>query len=51
MKTTMKMLTASLSLAYGIVQKHKGRIEVDTELGRGTCFRVLLPVRHTEELS
>jgi signal transduction histidine kinase len=40
-----------LSLAYGIVQKHKGRIEVDTEVGRGTCFRVLLPVRHTEELS
>ena len=35
-----------LSLAYGIVQKHHGRIEVDTELGKGTCFRIVLPVRH-----
>jgi signal transduction histidine kinase len=37
-----------LSLAYGIVQKHGGRIEVETELGKGTCFRVRLPVRHTD---
>ncbi|MBC7454216.1 MAG: ATPase [Massilia sp.] len=35
-----------LSLAYGIVQKHHGRIEVDTELDKGTCFRIVLPVRH-----
>ena len=35
-----------LSLAYGIVQKHKGKIEVSTELGKGTCFRVTLPIRH-----
>jgi signal transduction histidine kinase len=34
-----------LSLSYGIVQKHGGRITVDSEVGRGTTFRVTLPLR------
>ncbi|MES2150080.1 MAG: ATP-binding protein [Pseudomonadota bacterium] len=34
-----------LSLAYGIVQKHDGRIEVDSEPGRGTTVRVIVPIR------
>jgi two-component system NtrC family sensor kinase len=34
-----------LSLSYGIVQKHQGRITVDSEVGRGTTFRVTLPLR------
>jgi two-component system NtrC family sensor kinase len=33
-----------LSLAYGIVEKHHGRIEVKSEVGKGTTFRVCLPV-------
>ncbi|RCS59214.1 ATP-binding protein [Parvibium lacunae] len=33
-----------LSLSYGIVQKHRGRIEVESELDVGTTFRVLLPL-------
>jgi len=34
-----------LSLSYGIVQKHGGRIEVKSEVGKGTAMRVWLPVR------
>ncbi len=33
-----------LSLSYGIVQKHHGRIDVSTEIGKGTTFRVTLPI-------
>jgi signal transduction histidine kinase len=32
-----------LSLAYGIVKRHHGRLEVQSELGKGTVFRVTLP--------
>jgi two-component system NtrC family sensor kinase len=32
-----------LSLSYGIITQHGGRIEVRTEVGRGTSFRVWLP--------
>jgi signal transduction histidine kinase len=35
-----------LSLSYGIIQKHNGKIEVDSEPGRGTTFRITLPIRH-----
>ena len=33
-----------LSISYRIVQNHGGRIEVDSELGKGTAFRVCLPL-------
>jgi len=37
-----------LSLAHGIVTKHGGRIEVESEPGKGTTFRVVIPVKHTD---
>ena len=33
-----------LSICYGIVEDHRGRIEVDSVPGRGATFRVYLPV-------
>jgi len=37
-----------LSLSYGIVQKHRGRIDVNSKEGEGTSFKVWLPVRQCE---
>ena len=32
-----------LSMAYGILQRHNGRITVESEEGHGTTFRLLFP--------
>lgn len=32
-----------LAQAFRAVQLHNGKIQLDTELGKGTCFRILLP--------
>jgi signal transduction histidine kinase len=34
-----------LAITYGIVEQHHGRIEVDTQVGAGTAFHFLLPLK------
>jgi len=34
-----------LSVSYSIVEKHRGKIEVHSEVGKGSTFRVWLPVQ------
>ena len=39
-----------LSLAYGIVQRHHGRLDVRSKVGHGTTFRMSLPItRKTDQ--
>ena len=40
-----------LSLSYGIIQKHDGRIDVQSTPGKGTTFRIELPIRHADPVS
>jgi signal transduction histidine kinase len=34
-----------LSIVHGIVDRHGGRIEVESRIGEGTTFRIVLPAR------
>lgn len=36
-----------LSIVYGIIKDHKGTINVNSALGKGTCFEIRLPIVST----
>ena len=38
-----------LSLSYSIIERHQGRIEVSSELGAGSTFRIVLPIHPKAE--
>jgi len=38
-----------LAVAHGIVTRHGGQIRVHSEVGRGTTFTVILPLRQSED--
>lgn len=39
-----------LSLVYGVVTDHQGRIDVESEVGQGTTMRVWLPIVEGEQM-
>jgi PAS domain S-box-containing protein len=38
-----------LSVVYGIIQSHKGRIEVQSQINKGSVFKIILPIRNKSE--
>lgn len=34
-----------LAMVYGMMERHEGTIEIDSEVGKGTTFRLVFPVR------
>jgi len=40
-----------LSLSYGIIKKHGGKIDVNSVPGKGTCFTVWLPLRQENNMA
>jgi signal transduction histidine kinase len=39
-----------LSLSYSIITRHKGHIEVESEIGKGTLFRIRLPLLTSDDV-
>jgi two-component system NtrC family sensor kinase len=49
-KADKKGTGLGLAVSYGIIDRHRGRIEVQSEVGRGTTFTIQLPVEVSEEV-
>jgi len=47
--TKQKGTGLGLNICYGIIKEHKGRIEVESEIGKGTTFTILLPCISDED--
>ena len=43
-----KGIGLGLAVTYGIIQRHQGRIEVQSKEGEGTTFTIYLPLYHEE---
>jgi two-component system NtrC family sensor kinase len=49
-KADKKGTGLGLAVSYGIVDRHRGRIEVQSEVGRGATFTIHLPLEAAEEV-
>ncbi|MDY7018618.1 MAG: [Fe-Fe] hydrogenase large subunit C-terminal domain-containing protein [Chloroflexota bacterium] len=47
-KKEVKGVGLGLAVSYGIIQRHQGRIEVDSEEGKGSAFTIYLNAYHEE---
>ncbi|MEN9869012.1 MAG: hypothetical protein RL748_4602 [Pseudomonadota bacterium] len=44
-KTVGEGMGMGLSISFGIIEKHRGKMEVQSTEGKGTCFIIKLPLR------
>jgi len=47
-KHEVKGVGLGLAISYGIIQRHHGRIEVQSKKGEGATFTIYLPLHHEE---
>ena len=50
-KEDIKGVGLGLAVSYGIIERHGGRIEVQSEVGKGSTFTIVLPAFKGEELT